>query len=564
MMRSVTTTAGTPGSGRRCVPRSGAAGEAARLGSVLRRDALTVRIAAPTAARSLPGSTREAQVRAELVQPGARPAASLAVVMTGSAPSTSATRRASSLPPPCVRAEHRDRVAQRLVHADHAGIAPSCLSSSGATSRTVAPTARKQTTASHSPKAPAAAPRRLVRRSGGRRARPLEPCRRGPAGRGDATRPITAGPRGRRPGSGRRGGLAAPGPQGAGRAGTPAAGRRRPVAQAGQQVGGRADPVHRGERDHDAGRVRVPTAASSTARSPPPAKTASRAAGPPGPPARGRGRSARGRRAGRRCARIRSHCAESDSTAITWAPNRAHSTATEPEPAPTSQIVRPGAGPSRASTSARTSALVIIESRCSNASSGSAQPSGAPWWPRQPAGRARRLLVQRDEDVGVGEVACGVRRPGRRGVPARCRGVRRRYTVLPAASSSRPRSRAVPGRGQDGGLGSASAAASACLGSRPCAETTRASSQARPSRANASATDETAGMTAGADAARAQRADDAEEARVAGGQHDGAALVGGQGVERLVEVLDLVALRACPGSGRRRGAWAHRPPVRLG
>src|SRR5580704_9862237 len=72
--------------------------------------------------------------------------------------------------------------------------------------------------------------------------------------------------------------------------------------------------------------------------------------------------------------------------AITQAPKRAHSTATEPEPAPTSQMVRPGAGPSRASTSARTSALVIIESRCSKAVSGSAQVSGAPWWPASQRG----------------------------------------------------------------------------------------------------------------------------------------------------------------------------------
>ena len=103
-------------------------------------------------------------------------------------------------------------------------------------------------------------------------------------------------------------------------------------------------------------------------------------------------------------ARILSHWAGSASTAITAAPNRAHSTATEPDPAPTSQIVRPGAGPSRASTSARTSALVIIESRCSNASSGSAHPSGAPGWPAsQRGGPGACVLVEADEDVGVGE-----------------------------------------------------------------------------------------------------------------------------------------------------------------
>ena len=58
---------------------------------------------------------------------------------------------------------------------------------------------------------------------------------------------------------------------------------------------------------------------------------------------------------------------------------------TEPEPAPTSQIVRPGPGPRRARTRARTSALVIMESRWANASSGSAQASGAPWWPANDA-----------------------------------------------------------------------------------------------------------------------------------------------------------------------------------
>ena len=46
-----------------------------------------------------------------------------------------------------------------------------------------------------------------------------------------------------------------------------------------------------------------------------------------------------------------------------------------------SHTVRPSPGPSRASTRARTSAFVIIASRCSNASSGSAHPAGAPRCP---------------------------------------------------------------------------------------------------------------------------------------------------------------------------------------
>ena len=82
----------------------------------------------------------------------------------------------------------------------------------------------------------------------------------------------------------------------------------------------------------------------------------------------------------------------------------------------------------------------------------------------------------------------------------RSSGVPRRsaaYTVLPAACSSRARSPAVPGAVRMAALGCASAAASARCGSRPWAETTRASSQSRPIFAKASATEETAGMTRG-------------------------------------------------------------------
>jgi hypothetical protein len=73
-------------------------------------------------------------------------------------------------------------------------------------------------------------------------------------------------------------------------------------------------------------------------------------------------------------AAIRSQRTVSRSTAITAAPNRAHSTATEPAPAPTSHTSVPGPGPSRASASARTSALVSTASRLSNSSAPSAQP----------------------------------------------------------------------------------------------------------------------------------------------------------------------------------------------
>src|SRR5689334_7653220 len=116
-------------------------------------------------------------------------------------------------------------------------------------------------------------------------------------------------------------------------------------------------------------------AASRTAWSPPPAKTAS---------AGGRSWKASGARPGRIRTRtwcaaallaIRPHWSWSASTAMTWAPKRAHSMAAAPEPAPTSHTVWPGPGPRRARTSARTSALVIIEPRWAKA--GSARPRSA-------------------------------------------------------------------------------------------------------------------------------------------------------------------------------------------
>ena len=115
--------------------------------------------------------------------------------------------------------------------------------------------------------------------------------------------------------------------------------------------------------------------ALTTASPPPPTNTASGS----GSPARASGAAPPTTRTSARCRRAlavtRAHCAGSRSTAITAAPNRAHSTATEPEPAPTSHTRVPGRGPSRASARARTSGLVTIESRCSNASSPSAHPS---------------------------------------------------------------------------------------------------------------------------------------------------------------------------------------------
>ena len=58
-------------------------------------------------------------------------------------------------------------------------------------------------------------------------------------------------------------------------------------------------------------------------------------------------------------------------------------------------------------------------------------------------------------------------------------------------------------------------------------------------------------MTLGSISAGAQRADDAEEARVAGGQHGYGAGARVYGVEGLVEVLELFAFRA----GRDRRIW---------
>ena len=98
--RSDTMMAGTPGSGGpwTTLGGSGGSGQTAPAVNVTRSPDST---AAPTAARSLPGSRakpRSAPNSSRLTLP----AASLAVVITASAPNTRLTRRASSLaPPPC-------------------------------------------------------------------------------------------------------------------------------------------------------------------------------------------------------------------------------------------------------------------------------------------------------------------------------------------------------------------------------------------------------------------------------------------------------------------------------
>src|SRR5690606_12293510 len=81
----------------------------------------------------------------------------------------------------------------------------------------------------------------------------------------------------------------------------------------------------------------------------------------------------------RALSRSRSQASGSRSTAITAAPNLAHSTAISPSPAPTSQIRSPSRGPSLARTNARTSGG-------SPDSDGSAQPAGPGWAPATQAG----------------------------------------------------------------------------------------------------------------------------------------------------------------------------------
>ena len=233
-------------------------------------------------------------------------------------------------------------------------------------------------------------------------------------------------------------------------------------------------------------------------------------------------------------------------------------------------MTRPGAGPSRARISARTSALVIIESRCSNASSGRAQPSGAPWWPASQRGSlgAGWLPAVSGSTVmrmfGSAKVLAGSAGSAARSVIRSC-GVPRHsatYTLLPAASSSAPRSRAVAVRGavRMAALGCASAAASARLGSRPWAETTRASSQSRPSRAKASVTEEVAGRTLGL----RPRARSARTMPKKPGSPEASTATWPECASRVSRASSrcLISARSAPGgigeSGRPRGAGARR------
>src|SRR6266511_3846091 len=117
--------------------------------------------------------------------------------------------------------------------------------------------------------------------------------------------------------------------------------------------------------------------AASTSRPPPPTKTASGSGRLSSAPGADPWTTSTGTPKRVPLRRMRSHASASRSTATTAAPSRAHSTATDPLPAPTSHTRSPRRGPSRARTSARTSALVTIEARCANADSGSAQPAGA-------------------------------------------------------------------------------------------------------------------------------------------------------------------------------------------
>ena len=179
-----------------------------------------------------------------------------------------------------------------------------------------------------------------------------------------------------------------------------------------------------------------------------------------------------------------------------------------PAAAPMSQMVRPSPGPSRASTSARTSALVIIESRCSNRPRAAPSGAGAARDGRPAsAGRVRGPRIDRDRT--------SVRRM-RDSASSRCRQVTRSAgvpSVSPTsmdASVRRGQQLAAdfgggPWRGQDRDLGWAAARRRPPgRGSRPWAVITRASSQSRPSRAKATPPRTCAGSTAGLMPAGAQ------------------------------------------------------------
>src|SRR5260370_27134454 len=153
--RSVTTIAGTPGSGAAVRTTLGGSAWTGQVWSILSVTRSAERTAAPASASWLPGSTRRPRP-APNSSGAVTPAASLAVVITAVAPSTSATARARLLArPACAPTTGTANVSVSSTHTTPGSVPFDA--SSGATSRTVAPTARKQTIWSHSAKARAIA-----------------------------------------------------------------------------------------------------------------------------------------------------------------------------------------------------------------------------------------------------------------------------------------------------------------------------------------------------------------------------------------------------------------------
>ena len=140
--------AGTPGSGASARTTAAGSGGTGHSGSMVSVTRSPDRIAVPTAARSLPGSTVN-PMSAPNSSSATDPAASDAVVMTAVAPRMAATCRASTLAPPACP----PRIGTANCSASSTHTTPGSVylpASSGAAIRTVAPTARKQTIRSHS------------------------------------------------------------------------------------------------------------------------------------------------------------------------------------------------------------------------------------------------------------------------------------------------------------------------------------------------------------------------------------------------------------------------------
>ena len=252
------------------------------------------------------------------------------------------------------------------------------------------------------------------------------------------------------------------------------------------------------------------------------------------------------RRARRRCGSLRAIASGSWSIAMTAAPRRAHSIATAPLPQPTSQMRSPVPGPSAASASARTSALVIIPARCSNASSGSAQRVGVRGGQTVARPAVGSCTITTLGSLNGGSVA---RRSSRRaerlgddGV-ARPRGRRRSLGCCRAAVRIAT-------------FGWRSAALIAACGSRPWAETTSASSHGTPSRAKATRDRGRRGVHVEVVGQRRQRADDAEEAGVARREH--ARRRSAEAAQRRVEVRAEHDVLLAPA---RVAASTARPPA---